>query len=91
METVAALTNLQEAEIAHSCSVLDVNGHLMQVQLKKPIAVGSPVKVEADDTISLGEVSYCSPEGDNYIVWVALMESLHNVTELSRLARALVN
>ena len=91
METVAALTNLQEPEIAQSCSVLDVNGRLMQVKMQKPIAVGSPVKVEAEDTISLGEVSYCISEGEGFIVWVNLMEALHNVTELSRLARALVN
>lgn len=90
METVAALTNLQESEIAQSCAVLDVSGRLMQVKMQKPISVGSPVKVESDDTISLGEVSYCRAEGDSFVIWVDLMEALHNVAEMSRLARALV-
>jgi hypothetical protein len=91
METVAALTNLEESEVSQDCSVLAVSGHTMQLRLPKPVGIGRAVKVEAEDTISLGEVSYCRPEGDAYVVWVDLMQALHHVGELSRLARALVS
>ena len=98
METVAALTNLEESEVSQAvsqavsqkCSMLALNGHTMQLKLPQPVGIGSAVKVEADDTISLGEVSYCRREGDGYVVWVDLMQALHNVAELSRLARALI-
>ena len=91
MDTVVTLTNLQESENSLAGAVIEARGHFLEMKLAQPVGVGSPVKVEANDTISLGEVSYCSPAGDGYIVGVDLMEALHNVAELSRLARALLS
>jgi hypothetical protein len=90
METVAAFTNLDDAEVCPACPVLGLDGHMMQLKLSKYVNIGSAVKVETGDTLSLGEVSYCRPEGDGYVVWVEVLQALHNVTELSRLARALL-
>jgi hypothetical protein len=90
METVAAFTKLGDAEVSLRCPVLGLDGHTMRLKLSKRVDIGSAVKVEADDTLSLGEVSYCRPEGDGYVVWVELLQSLHNVAELSRLAHALL-
>ena len=73
METVAAFTNLNDAEVSQSCPVLGLDGHVMQLKLPKHVGIGSAVKVETGDTMSLGEVSYCHPEGDGYVVWVELM------------------
>ena len=89
METVAALTSL-EAEITQTCLVLGLDGNTMEVKLPQYLNIGSPVKVEADDTMSLGEVTYCRPEGDGYLARVEILEALHNVNELTRLARALL-
>ncbi len=91
METVAAFTKLDDAEAPLRCPVVGREGHMMQLKVAKWVDIGSAVKVEADDTMSLGEVSYCRPEGDGYVVWVELFQSLHNVAELSRLAHALVS
>jgi hypothetical protein len=91
METVAALTNLDEAQVAaQTCSILGRSGNTMQLKLPKYVTIGSPVKVEADDTLSLGEVSYCRPADDGYFVQVEILQALHNVNELTRLARALL-
>ena len=90
MDTVGAFTKLDDAEGAQTCPVLGLDGHTMQVKLSKRVDIGSPVKIETSDTLTLGEVSYCRPEGDGYLVWVEVMQALHDVTELSRLARALV-
>lgn len=87
---VAAFTNLENAEVSQVCPVLGLDGRMMQLKLPKRVNIGSAVKVEAGDTLSLGEVSYCRPDGDGYVVWVELMQALHSVTELSRLARALL-
>jgi hypothetical protein len=91
METVAAFTKLGEVEVPLPCPVLELDGHMLQLRLPQWVDIGSAVRVEANDTMSLGEVSYCRPEGDGYLVWVELLQSLHNVTELSRLARALMS
>ena len=90
METVAALTSLDRAEITQTCQILGLHGNTMQVKLPQYLHIGSPVKVEADDTLSLGEVSYCHPDGDGYLARVEILEALHNVNELTRLARALL-
>ena len=94
METVAALTSLDQAldqtKITHTCRVLGLHGNTMQLKLPQYLNIGSAVKVEADDTMSLGEVSYCHPDGDGYVARVEILEALHNVNELTRLARALL-
>jgi hypothetical protein len=90
MDTVGAFTNLDDAGVSQACPVLGVDGHTMQLKLPKRVEIGCSVKVEAGDTLSLGEVSYCRPDGDGYLVWVEVMQAMHDVAELSRLARALV-
>jgi hypothetical protein len=90
MDAVAAFTNLNDPEVSLDCPVLGLDGHTMQLKLSKRVEIGSAVKVATGDTLSLGEVSYCRPANDGYIVWVEVMQALHDVTELSRLARALL-
>ena len=90
MEMIAALTNLGKSKLSQVCPVLGLEGHVLQLKVSEQVDIGSAVKVEAGDTLSLGEVSYCRPEGDGYIIWVEVMQALHSVAELSRLARALV-
>jgi len=90
METVVAFTNLDDAEGSLACPVYEFDGHRMQLKMTKRIQVGSAVKVESDYTLSLGEVSCCRREGDNYIVYVEVMQALHKVSEMARLARALL-
>jgi hypothetical protein len=90
MDSVAAFTNLDAAEGFDTCPLLGQNGHTMQLKVPKLVSIGSAVKVETDDTLALGEVSYCRPEGDGYVVSVEVMQALRDVTELSRLARALL-
>ena len=66
--------------------MLGLEGHVLQLKVPEQVDIGSAVKVEAGDTLSLGEVSYCRPEGDGYVICVDLMQALHNVGELSRLS-----
>ena len=88
---LVAYTNLSGTEVPQVCPVLGLDGRMMQLKLPERIDIGSAVRIQADDTLSLGEVSYCRPEGDGYVVWVELCQALHNVTELSRLAHALLS
>ena len=91
MENVAAFTNLDNTEVSQACPVLSLDGPIMQLKLPKRVDIGSAVKIEADNTLSLGEVSYCRPEGDGYVVCVEVIQALHNVTEMARLAQALLS
>jgi hypothetical protein len=91
METLVAYTNLSQTEASGVCPVLEHEGSRIQLKVPKGIDVGSAIKIEAGDTLSLGEVSDCYPDGDGYVVCVELLQALHNVAELSRLARALLS
>ena len=90
MDSVAVFTNLDGAEASQTCPVLGLYGHVMQLRVPKRVLIGSPVKVETDDILALGEVSCCRPESDGYVVSVDVLQALHDVSELSRLARALL-
>jgi hypothetical protein len=90
MQMLVAYTNLSDTEVPQVCPVIGLDGRSVQLRVSTPNHVGSAVKIEADDTMSLGEVSYCRPEGEGYVVWVELAQALHHVDELSRLARALL-
>jgi hypothetical protein len=90
MEMVATFTNLQNDEASGNCPVLGINGRTMRLKLPRYVDTGSPVKVEVDDTLSLGEVSCCRSEADGYVVSVEMLQALHHVDELTRLARALL-
>ena len=90
MDTIAALTTLDQTESSQAGTVLGLYGQVMELKLLKDVKVGSPVKIEAGDTLSLGEVSYCRPDGDGYNVCVEVMQELHHVNELSCLAHALI-
>ena len=90
MESVVALTNLESEEVAQTCPVLDQDGCRIQLKVPKYLNTGSPVKVEAGDTLSLGEICHCYSEGEGYVVWVDLFQSLNHVAEMARLARALL-
>ena len=91
MDSVAAFTNLDSPEGSQPCPVLGLNGHVMQLKVPKRVSIGSAVKVETSNTLSLGEVSCCRPEGDSYVVSVEVVQALHDVGELARLASALLS
>lgn len=91
MDTVAAITTLDQTEISQPGTILGVHGHTMELKIPRQVGVGSAVKVEANDTLALGEVFACRPDAEGYTVWVDLIEALHGVNELSRLAKALIS
>jgi hypothetical protein len=53
---------------------LDVSATELRLRLLHPIPCGSPVRVEADDMIMLGEVKRCQYDFDSYIVSLMLFQ-----------------
>jgi hypothetical protein len=56
-----------------SGSVLDMAGSGLQLRLPKPLPCGSPVKVESQQTVIVGEVARCEENGDGYNVGLTLL------------------
>jgi|ERR1700722_9943917 hypothetical protein len=53
---------------------IDMSGTALRLRLPNPIPRGSPVKVEAEHMVTLGEVSRCQYDLDSYIVSLMLLQ-----------------
>lgn len=81
-----AVTVLGDAPAAHSGEVAGFCGTAMRLMLEVPVPQGAAVKVEWEDTLLLGEVSDCQPDGSQYAINLKLEHSLVHTAELARLA-----
>jgi hypothetical protein len=63
----------------------------MGLLIDREVPLGAAVKVEWSQTLLLGEVCYCRPEGEGFVVGLQLEHALYTTAELARLARRLVD
>jgi c-di-GMP-binding flagellar brake protein YcgR len=68
---------------------VDLSGRGMRIVLTDRIPPGDPVKIQLDDTLLLGEICYCRPNGRGYVVGIELDQALIGLADLARLNRAL--
>ena len=57
-----------------------------QLQLDRPLGVGSLLRIDYDDNLLLGEVMYCQQEET---AWIAGIRIEHTLTGLTALAKAM--
>lgn len=67
--------------------VMDVSGSGIRLSVPLPVALGAPVKVEANETLSLGEVCRCLPDGDGYELGLQLSHTLTTLLDLDKAMR----
>ena len=58
--------------------------------IDRRVPLGSAVKVEWGNTLLLGEIRYCRPEGDGFAIGLDLEHALYQTEELARLAERLL-
>ena len=56
----------------------------LALELEGPVAIGSPVKIELEDCLFLGEVIYCRADEASFFVGVELEQALYGLSELAR-------
>jgi hypothetical protein len=69
--------------------VLDTSARGMGVQLPCPLPPGTAIKIEAEDTLLLGEVTCCVAQGGAFRVGLIVKHRLTGLGGLHRLNRAL--
>jgi hypothetical protein len=69
---------------------IEITGSRMLVRMPACVAVGTPVRMEGDDTLLLGEVCAMQPERDGWVLAVRVEHSLTSLTDLESLNRALM-
>jgi len=70
--------------------VLDVSGSAVKLGLPRAVPCGSPVRIEGDDMLLLGEICRCGAEGELYGAAVQIRHCLSGLAQLERLNAALL-
>jgi hypothetical protein len=70
-------------------SVLDISKRGLCLLLPEPVPAGTPIKIDSQDALILGEVSYCAPQNDAFRVGLMVKHRLAGLAELHRLNQAL--
>ena len=84
-------TVLGENEATGVGRVAKSSSHAVELLTDQATALGAAVKLEKDQTLFLGEVCSCRPEGDGFAIGVELRHALYNTHDLARLAKRLLD
>jgi hypothetical protein len=85
------VTVLGECETKLLGRVTNYSDYGMGLLIDREVPLGVVVRVEWSQTLLLGEVCYCRPEGEGFAIGLQLEHALYHTAELGRLARRLVD
>ena len=60
------------------------------MRIPRPVSLSSAVRVDLDDSLLLGEVCYCAPEGDEYAVGLVIDQTLTGIRGVLALIRGVM-
>ena len=83
-DLIARLTVLAEPSITVEGRVINASGRGLRILVDAPVPVNLPVRIDTGDSVLLGEICYCAPEGGHFGVGLQLDEVLAEVSELAR-------
>lgn len=79
-----AVTVLGENPRQETAQVKNASSRGLAIQIPGPVAPGTAVKIEIEDSLVLGEAVYCRPQPDGHLVGIELDQVLCGLTELGR-------
>ena len=82
------ITLFGEPDIRLPAHIKNVSPRGLGLELQGPVAIGSPLKIEVEDSLFLGEVIYCRADAASFYVGVELEQALYGLTELARVLAA---
>jgi len=75
-------------------TVTNLSGRGMRILLERPLELDLPVRIDfqmdSEDTLLLGEVVYCIPEGNSYAIGLELHHSISHLSSLHNLIQHLL-
>jgi len=83
VEQEIPITIFGEPDIRLPARIRNFSPRGIGLEMKGPVAAGSALKLELDDTLLLGEVIYCRDDGDSFYVGVELEHALYCLAELA--------
>ena len=77
------ITLFGEPDIRLPARIKNVSVRGIGLELPGPVAMGSALKLELDDSLILGEVIYCREDATSFYVGVELEQALSGLSELA--------
>ena len=68
---------------------LNMSGRGISIFVPTAFTAGDPVRVQIDDSLLLGEVCYCHPKNEGFVIGIEIDQVLNGLAALERLNRAL--
>lgn len=75
---------------AISGAIVEIFGPQLRLMLNCAVPFGAAVKIEASETLFLGDVSHCEAQDGAFAAAITARHSLHMLSELRRLNEALL-
>ena len=85
-----AVTLLGDVETVFPGKIVNVSAKGLGLWTNRELTPGAALKIELADTMLLGEVIYCRPDGDGYSAGIALEQALYHTRNLAVLAERLL-
>lgn len=71
-------------------TAIELSGCGMRIRIAEPAQAGDPVRIELQDALLLGEICYCRPDGNAFLIGLEIHEALSGLKDLAKLNRALL-
>ena len=81
------VTLIGEPDIRLPARIKNLSARGIGLEMQGPVAAGSPLKFELDDTLVLGEVIFCRDDGNCFYVGVELQQALCGLRDLAQALR----
>ena len=82
------ITIFGEPDIRLPARIKNVSARGIGLELQGPVAIGTALKFELEDSLLLGEIIYCREDEDSFYVGVELEQALYGLTDLAAALRA---
>jgi PilZ domain len=82
------ITLFGEPDIRLPARIKNVSARGIGIELEGPVAIGTALKIELDDSLLLGEVIYCREDEASYYVGVEIEQALRGLGDLAQAVRA---
>jgi hypothetical protein len=84
------ITGLRNLQLQTSGRILGVSSRGLSVGTSEPVAVGSFLRLDLEDSAILGEVRYCEAQRSWYEIGLFVEEMLIGSSDLARLLASLI-
>ena len=90
MDQEITVTLLGDREATFPGKIVNLFWNGMCLETSYALSPGAALKIELADTLVLGEVVYCRPQGPQFHLGISLEQALYHTRDVAALARRLL-